>query len=115
MRLRLCFTGIFLCLGLFQAQAQTISGIDWESIIEVTRDEEGPYYWPQLVDRFIQMDESLEESDLFMLYYGFGTSGAYDPYDHRDIEEEIIQFNQKKNYGSAISLADNLLAKNPVT
>lgn len=104
-----------LLLGFLSSSAQEISGIEWESIIEVTRDEEGPYYWPDLVDRFIQLDESITESDLLMLYYGFATSNRYDPYDDRDTEEEIIQHNQKKRYGAAISLADQLLTENPVS
>ncbi len=113
------FLLLFTFLSSSAAFAQTdeiaVRGITMTSIQSMIADEEGVYYYPNLVKQFVEDPKAMQNIDFLMLYYGYVFTDEYDPYAHFGLEDSLSSLLDKEKFKEATDLADSLLAMNPVS
>jgi len=93
---------------------QKISNVDFDKIKLEIQDSLSNYYYPLLIERFINFDTSFTETEYGYIYYGSIYSDNYFPYRTSDNEKQFIErFNQKK-FEEAIPYGKEVLEENPV-
>lgn len=76
------------------------------------RDENGPYYYNLLKDKFKFRIDEMSLDEIFMTYYGFTTEAAYSPYGQTNAKE-LRQKLEDQAYIELKNLAQTTLTKNP--
>ncbi|MFN3403437.1 MAG: DUF4919 domain-containing protein [Cytophagaceae bacterium] len=109
MRLLFLFGIIFFSINTF---GQTI---DLKLIEKEVKNQQSNFYYPNLLNRFQQLDTTLKKTDFPYLYYGFAYQATYDPVEHAEVEARIRDLNIEKKYSECVTLCDSLLGYNPVS
>ena len=93
---------------------QKISNVDFDEIKFEIQNSQSNYYYPLLIERFLDFDTSFTETEFRYIYYGSIYSDYYSPYRTSDNEKRFIEkFNQKK-FEEAITYGNEVLKENPV-
>lgn len=77
--------------------------------------EDGPYYYDDLINKFYEGDSAMTKSELVLTYYGFALMPNYKPYIWLGLENEIIKNNDERNFEKGKQLADSLVGICPVS
>lgn len=93
---------------------QKISNIDFDLIKSHTQDSTSSFYYPLLIQRFLQFDTTLTEKEFCFIYYGNVFKDNYNPYGTGEDEEKFIQLFRQKNIQEAIPFGQKALIDNPV-
>lgn len=93
---------------------QKISNIDFDLIKSQTQDSTSIYYYPVLIERFLQFDTTLTDREFCMIYYGNVFTDKYNPYGTGENEEKFMELYKQKKYQDAIPFGQNALIDNPV-
>lgn len=86
---------------------------DFPKILELTKQESSPLYYPALLNRYQQGDTSLTHYEVLALQIGYTNNENYWPYQDIDLEREIWKFNEQRQYDAAIKACDSLFSRNP--
>lgn len=62
---------------------------DYNGIKSIMNDIESEYYYPKLMERYVNSDTTLSFQDFRVLYYGFLFTDAYSPYGQSDYLDSI--------------------------
>ena len=98
--------------------AQTKIAPDYHAIKEHVSDENSPFFYPTLLQKYFSVNNTLTLEEKRHLYYGFVFQSWYNP-NETTIEEKEIKKVVKKNfitrieYRDVLQLADIVLKKNP--
>jgi len=93
---------------------QTISNIDFDLIKSKTQDSTSTYYYPLLLERFLQFDTTLTDKEFSMIYYGNVFHPKYNPYGSGEHEDKFMEKFNKEKFREAIPLGEKELFDNPV-
>ncbi len=77
------------------AQDVTYSAPDFDEIEKSVRDFDSQYYYPRLMNRYLQGDTAFTDKELTYLYYGYTYQEDYDPY--RDIKYHTVDIDDLYN------------------
>lgn len=77
--------------------------------------ENGKYYYDDLINKFYEGDSSMTEKELVLTYYGFALLNTYKPYLLLELENKIIKNNDDRNFQKGKELADSLVGMCPVS
>lgn len=110
---------IFLILLLFAGITGTVSGqrisdIDFDFIRSQTQDSTSEFYYPVLLQRFLNGDTTLTPEDYRYLYYGNVYSDKYNPYGTSENEKKFLELYAKKEFREALNPGLEELNDNPV-
>jgi len=90
---------------------------DYDSIEMIISDSTSRYYYPDLMNRFMDRDTTLDLQDFRVLYYGYSFQDKYEPYWRSDYGEKIREAFSKPinedNYIEILGLASKALEENP--
>lgn len=92
-----------------------IMGIDFKTIEDLVNDKESVYYYPNLVEKYNQLDSSLYQIDYVMLYYGYPFQNGYSPFEDMRIEDSLRMLNQQFKFAEAEALSKKFLAKKSIS
>ncbi|WP_118973919.1 DUF4919 domain-containing protein [Taibaiella koreensis] len=87
---------------------------DFKEMLERSKRQSDPYYYPSLLQRFNTCDSNLTDRDVVALQIGFTAHPEYKPYKTIDKESAILDLVAQKLYEKAIVACDELLQTNPV-
>jgi len=111
---RKIFIGLLVIVFSQWLYGQKVSNIDFDEIKKAIQDNQSDYYYPLLIERFINFDTSFTETEYQHIYYVSVYSDNYSPYRTSDNEKQFIEkFNQKK-FEEAIPYGKEVLTENPV-
>lgn len=85
-------------------------------MLKQVKDEEGIYYYPKLMAKYLEDHTTLSIDDYFMLYFGQVAQKGYSPYfdPHSEILKEVKEHYSNKEYGIAVELGADLYIKDPL-
>lgn len=109
---------IFFILIFFQnilSHAQSVDGVSYEIIKQMTLEKKGVYEYHSLLQRFQKADTTLLSMDYLMLYYGYVYQKNYHPYKHIVWEDSLGRLTEAKNAPKALQMSDKILQENPVS
>lgn len=93
---------------------QKISNIDFDNIKSQTQDSTSIYYYPVLIQRFMQFDTTLTGKEFSMIYYGNVFTDKYNPYGSGKNVDKFMKLYMGKKFKEAIPYGEKALADNPV-
>lgn len=93
---------------------QQLSNINFDEIQSQTQDSSSPFYYPLLIQRFLQFDTTLTERDFKFIYYGNVYTDKYTPYGTKEDEKKFTELYKKEKYQEAIPLGQKALLENAV-
>ncbi len=103
---------------LFAVSASTFSQdfleINMEDIKEKTTDDLSYLYYPILLERFSEFDETLSQEDFKYLYYGYFYTDMYSPYGGHEKEDLFFEHYYDKEYDEAIIVGQEIIAEDPI-
>ncbi|TAE67003.1 MAG: DUF4919 domain-containing protein [Bacteroidetes bacterium] len=108
----------FFILIFFQnihLHSQTVQGVSYDLIKQMTQEKNGVYEYNTLLKRFQNADTTLLEMDCLMLYYGSVYQKNYHPYKHITWEDSLGRLTDAKNAPKALQMMDKILEENPVS
>ena len=88
--------------------------VDYKVIEKAVTDSTSAYYYPKLINRYVQSDTSLKYQDYTYIYYGNAFSPAYAPYTKSENEEKFLELYNKERYKRAIAMGEKVLKENPI-
>jgi hypothetical protein len=88
--------------------------IDMDKIEEKMSDSLSYLYYPVLLEKFINFDNTLSQEDYLHLYYGYIFTDMYNPYGQHENEEEFYDLYFAKKYEEAILLGKEILRSDPI-
>ncbi len=88
--------------------------IHFDSICELTQSKKSEYNYNKLVTRFNKADSTLTSKEILFLMIGETQKKNYLPYEWIEIEREIIELVNQKNYQEALSKCNDLLNTSPL-
>lgn len=104
----------FILLLTFQfAIAQNELDIDYQLIKETIENKDSEYFYPKMLQRFNNFDESLTLEEYALIYYGFS---FHEDYLKNQPDEQILSELLKANdYEKLIIECEKVLERNPVS
>lgn len=93
---------------------QKISNIDFDLIKSQVKDSTSSFYYPVLIQRFLQFDTTLTEQEFCYIYYGNVFADYYDPYGTGENEEKFLEIYEQEKFLEAIPFGEKTLIENPV-
>ncbi|MEW7289369.1 DUF4919 domain-containing protein [Aquimarina sp. 2304DJ70-9] len=87
---------------------------DFETILRQSQDSTSVLYYPKLLERFNDNDDTLTNSDIIALLIGHTTEENYKPYKTLKTEREIHKLVKLEKFDQAIIKSDSLLKINPL-
>lgn len=81
----------------------------------LSKDSSTKYYYPKLLERFIQIDTSLSDEELALLYYGYTLQPQYAPYSQAFTEDTMYDSNKHQEYEKTVAIGRRYLKSNPVS
>jgi len=98
--------------------AQTKIAPDYNIIKENISDENSPYFYPTLLQKYFSVNNTLTLEEKRHIYYGFVFQSWYNPNETTTEEREIKRVVKKKmitktEYRDVVQLADIILKNNP--
>lgn len=108
-------------LSSIQAQSWDFSAPDYTAIEAACSDEEGDFFYPNLISRFSKADTSLNLEELRHVYYGYTFTSDYSPYGNSDYGDSIrtilngdsLSFTDTNTYQRLNSYCDSALQDFP--
>jgi len=108
-------------LSSIQAQSWDFTAPDYAAIEEACSDEEGDFFYPSLIRRFINADTTLSLEELRHVYYGYTFTSQYSPYGDSDYKDSIqivlngdsLSFTDTNNYHRLSAYCDSALQDFP--
>jgi len=82
------FLSLFI-LSFIQAQSWDFSAPDYATIEEACSDDEGEFFYPNLISRYTNADTTLSLEELRHVYYGYTFRAEYSPYGHSEYKDSI--------------------------
>jgi hypothetical protein len=111
-------TIIMLMLFLFSTTnilfGQKISNIDFDYIKSNTQDSTSAFYYPVLIQKFLQLDTTLTDKEFCFIYYGNVYTDMYNPYGIGENEKMFVELYKEEKFQEAIPFGQNTLIENPV-
>lgn len=105
---------IALCLLITATtSAQNLSKISFIDIEEAISNPEGPFFYPNLLDRYNSFDSTLTVIDYAHIYYGFSFQKEY--LNNQPSENRLNQLMEKGQFEEAVAEANKILDRNPVS
>ena len=104
---------LLLIILLGNLYAQKISNIDFDKIKPAIQDSSSNYYYPILIERFLNF-EDLMENEYKYLYYGSVFQDNYSPYKKSDNEKIFLEKVNKKMFEAAIPYGTEAMKENPM-
>lgn len=80
-----------VCMTLACLPSVAQNAPDNEDILAKTIDPDSPYYYPSLMLRYTNGDETLSEKDYYYLYYGYAYSDSYRPLESIPAEMKVLE------------------------
>ena len=109
------FYFILFFLQVVSGYSQHLSRIDFEQIKNAIADENGEFYYPQLIGRLIDQDTSLTSEEYKHLYYGNVYQTYYYPYGATDLERTFEDaYLQNSDFDKIEELGLAVLNENPI-
>jgi hypothetical protein len=105
--------GILLSCILIIAKAQEQLVVDYAKIKEAVTNQESEYYYPKLLKRYNDFDNSLTLQEYAFIYYGFAFQEGY--LKSEPSESKLIKLKQQNDFEGIIKECRKILAKNPVS
>lgn len=93
---------------------QKISNIDFDLINLQTQDSTSTFYYPVLIQKFLQFDTTLTDKEFCFIYYGNVVTDRYNPYGTSEDEEKFMELYKQEKFKEAIPYGQNTLLNNPV-
>jgi hypothetical protein len=93
---------------------QKISNIDFDLIKSQTQDTTSTFYYPVLIQKFLQFDTTLTDKEFCYIYYGNVFTDKYNPYGTGEDEKKFMEFYKQEKFQEAIPFGLNTLIDNPV-
>ena len=107
---------LFLCFISNTAFAQEpIHKVDLKAAQKLINDSSARYGYYKLLDRFLNNDTTLSDSDYVMMYIGYALSGLYHPKPQNEMEDSISSLLRANNFVAVKALAKNYLQYNPIS
>jgi hypothetical protein len=97
------------------AQGQLNYQKDFSKILKESKKTNSPINFNLLLNRFLDNDSTLENSDLIALQIGYTSSPNYNPYRELEIERGIFQLNHSSKYRASLELANSFQKRNPIS
>lgn len=110
------FAGLFTIIGF--AQERTFIPPDYDRIKDSTSTKECRFYYPQLLERFQDLDTTLTREEFHYLYYGYTFQPEYSPYSMNKELDEIGEILKKdtltlEDHREILSIAKENVSKSP--
>ena len=86
-----------------------------EDIDTLINNEDGGFYFDDILNKFYEGDSIMTEKELILTYYGFAIMPGYRPYIWLELENKIIQNNNDRKFELAKTLSDSLVGMIPVS
>ena len=103
---------ILLCS--FSTSQNTLP-VDFKKWTQLSQDSLSEYFYPKLLERFLQYDTSLSDQELALLRYGYTLKYEYRPSSQSNIEDTLYDYNKMKAYHKTIERGAAYLLDNPVS
>lgn len=87
---------------------------DFELILNQSQDSTSKFFYPELLERFLENDSTLTNKEVLALMIGFTANENYKPYQNIDKEIEILNLISDKKYEEALAKCNKLLETNPL-
>lgn len=105
-------------LSIAELSAQSRVAPDYNVIKENISDENSPYFYPTLLQKYFSVNNTFTLEEKLHLYYGFVFQSWYNPNETTIEEKEIRKVVKKKlisktEYRDVVQLADMILKTNP--
>lgn len=113
----LLFTFFFTCaegFSQYQAPDSKINQYSLKSIEKSFLNEEGPFYFDDLIFEF-ERGDTLTESQLMHIYFGSAFLTGYAPFKYVKFENDITFLSNQKEFNKVKLLTDSLLLKHPTS
>jgi len=94
---------------------EKIYGYTLQQMDSIINNEDGEYYYDDLLNKFYEGDSIMTTKEMLLTYYGFALMPGYKPYILLHIENKIIQRNNDRRFKEAKTLADSLVGMVPVS
>ncbi|NDW12701.1 DUF4919 domain-containing protein [Bacteroides sp. 214] len=105
--------GLILLSSIQFATAQNELSVDYGEIKKTVENKESEYFYPKLLQRFNNFDESLTLEEYALIYYGFSFQ---DDYIKNQPDERILsEIMKDEDYNKLIVECENILKRNPVS
>jgi hypothetical protein len=100
------------------AQEREIEAPNFKKIKKQIRKKKSAYYYPELFQRYVDLDTSLSAEDFKYLYYGFTFQKEYKPYGTPVLRDSLASYLKRENmlaeeYRLAAGIAGDLLQESP--
>ena len=79
-------------MHIYSAETATVEIPDMEKIENAVRDSRSPYYYPDLMKKYLGNDTTMTLQDFRHLYLGYASQEDYNPYRTVEIPERIEFF-----------------------
>ena len=76
-------------MHIYSAETATVEIPDMEKIENAVRDSRSPYYYPDLMKKYLGNDTTMTLQDFRHLYLGYASQEDYNPYRIVEIPERI--------------------------
>ena len=87
---------------------------DFETILKQSQDSANVFYYPKLLERFNDNDDTLTNSDIIALLIGHTNDKNYRPYKTLKTERQIHKLVKLEKFDEATIKSDSLLKINPL-
>ncbi len=81
----------------------------------LSRDSSSRYFYPRLLQRFLDADTALTNSELVLLNHGYTLQASYDPYGQSMTEDTLYDCIKQQEYEKALEIGHRYLRTNPVS
>lgn len=93
---------------------QKILSVDFDQIKSRTQDSTSAFYYPVLIQKFLQFDTTLSDVEFYHIYYGIVFTDSYNPYGGGENEDMFITLYNQNKFQDAIPFGQKSLIENPV-
>lgn len=119
--LKSTFISFFLILfisGIAFPQEDNIDPVKFKKIKKEIKKKKSPFYYPNLFQRYLELDTTLNMQEFRYLYYGFTFQDEYSPYATPGLRDSLVNFLKREElmaieYAMTGRIAGDLLKESP--
>ncbi len=109
---------IYLITAPIFSQNQEFKKPDYKKIQKTIKKKSSPFYYPELIKRFMTSDSSMSLEEKRHLYYGYTFNKNYSPYGNSNYNDSLRPLLQKEEHNyeeleKIVTLTDSLLEETP--